>query len=32
VFLILAHGALEGAVEARMGDRRIDVFAPGDDD
>jgi hypothetical protein len=32
VFLILAHTAVEGAVEARMGDHRVDVFASGDED
>ncbi len=32
VFLTLAHGAMEGAVEARHGNRPLDLFAPGDDD
>jgi len=32
VLLILAHGAIEGAVEARQHDRTVDLFASGDDD
>ena len=32
VFLILAHGALEGAVEARYGDLVVDTFTSADDD
>jgi hypothetical protein len=32
VFLILAHGAIDGTVEARRGQATIDVFASGTDD
>lgn len=32
VFLILAHGATEGAVAARRGDTPLDVYASGDDE
>ncbi len=32
VFLILAHGAIDGAVEARRGNTTVDVFASGPDD
>jgi len=32
VFLILAHGAIDGAVVARRGQATVDVFASGPDD
>jgi len=32
VFLILAHGAIDGAVVARRGQTTVDVFASGTDD
>lgn len=32
VFLILAHGAIDGAVEARRGETTVDVFASGPED
>lgn len=32
VFLTLAHGAVEGAVEARHGSRALDFFPPGEED
>ncbi|MBA3820623.1 MAG: hypothetical protein H0X17_17155 [Deltaproteobacteria bacterium] len=32
VFLILAHGAVDGAVEARHRDRQLDLYASGAED
>lgn len=32
VFLTLAHGALDGAVEATYGGKAVDLYVPGEDD